>query len=158
MQYRKFKADSIFDGKKFLYNKVLFVKDDHSIEAIVSKEEAGDGVTTYSGILIPGIINCHCHIELSHLKNVIPPNTGLINFLLAVVKNKTVLPENHDELMEDVVNEMSENGIVAVADISNTTDAIAVKKRRTIRWHNLIEVINFNDDHLEEQLLSLIHI
>ncbi len=44
MQYRKFKADSIFDGKQFFYNKVVLVKKDNSIEAIVSKEEAGEDV------------------------------------------------------------------------------------------------------------------
>ncbi|MDQ3683020.1 MAG: amidohydrolase family protein [Bacteroidota bacterium] len=154
MQYRKFKADSIFDGKQFLYNKVVLVKEDNSIEAIVSKEEAGEGVLEYSGILIPGLINCHCHLELSYLKNIVPPYTGLVNFLMAVVKNRTIIPNNHGELISGAEKEMSENGIVGVADICNTADAISAKKNSNIRWHNLIEVINFNDDHLEERLMK----
>jgi cytosine/adenosine deaminase-related metal-dependent hydrolase len=152
MQYRKFKADSMFDGKHFLYNKVLFVKGDNTIEAVVGKEEAGEGVSAYSGILIPGLINCHCHIELSHFKNVIPPHSGLVNFLLAVVKNRTAIHNDKEELIAEAVKEIFENGMVGVADISNTTDAIAAKKSSSIRWHNLIEVINFNDDHLKERL------
>ena len=140
MQYRKFKADSIFDGKQFLYNKVLLVNEDNSIEAIISIEEAGEEITTYGGILIPGMINCHCHIELSHLKKLVSPNTGLVNFLLTVVKNRTAIPANHEELMNEAVKEMVENGIVGVADISNTTDAIAAKKSSSIRWLSLIHI------------------
>ncbi|MFN2438831.1 MAG: amidohydrolase family protein [Chitinophagaceae bacterium] len=152
MQYKKFTADYLFDGKEFLQNKILVVKEDNSIEAIASKDEAGDEISAYNGIIMPGLINCHCHLELSHLKNFIPPNTGLVNFLLTVVKNRVIIPDNHQELMDDSIEEMFENGIVGVADISNTMDAIAAKKNSSLRWHNLIEVINFNDDRLEEQL------
>jgi cytosine/adenosine deaminase-related metal-dependent hydrolase len=154
MKYRKFKADSIFDGRQFLYNRILVVKEDNTIEAIVTIEEAGEDILTYNGILMPGLINCHCHLELSHLKNVVSPHLGLVNFLMAVVKNRTIIPTNHEELIAEAVKEMSENGIVAVTDICNTTYAIAAKKNSSIRWHNLIEVINFNDDHLEEQLIK----
>ncbi len=152
MQYRKFSANSIFDGKQFLYNKVLLAKQDNTIEAIVSSEEAGEGISTDSGILMPGFINCHCHVELSHLKNIVPPNTGLVDFLIAVIKNRLVIKTDKEKLIEAAINEMFENGIVAVADICNTTDAITAKKNSIIRWHNLIEVVNFNDAHIEEQL------
>ncbi len=47
-------------------------------------DEAGDDIQQFSGILSPGFINCHCHLELSHLKNVIPPHTGLIDFLCSM--------------------------------------------------------------------------
>ena len=152
MQYRKFEADSIFDGRQFLYNKVLLIKEDNTVEAIVTKEEAGEGVSAYGGIIVPGFINCHCHVELSHLKNIIPPHTGLVNFLMAVVKNRAIFKNDKEEIIETAINEMFENGIVGVADVSNTTDAISAKKNNNIRWHNLIEVINFNDDHLDTQL------
>ena len=152
MQYRKFEADSIFDGRQFLCNKVLLIKEDNTVEAIVTKEEAGEGVSAYGGILVPGFINCHCHVELSHLKNIIPPHTGLVNFLMAVVKNRAIFKNDKEEIIETAINEMFENGIVGVADVSNTTDAISAKKNNNIRWHNLIEVINFNDDHLDTQL------
>jgi cytosine/adenosine deaminase-related metal-dependent hydrolase len=152
MQYIKFEADAIFNGQQFLYNKILLVKEDGTIESIVSKEEAGDEIASYSGILMPGLINCHCHVELSHLKNIVPPNTGLVNFLMTVIKSRTVVNNNKEKLIEAAIKEMSDNGIVGVADICNTSDAIAAKITSNICWHNLIEVINFNDDHLEEQL------
>ncbi len=130
MQYRKFEADSIFDGRQFLYNKVLLIKEDNTVEAIVTKEEAGEGVSAYGGIIVPGFINCHCHVELSHLKNIIPPHTGLVNFLMAVVKNRAIFKNDKEEIIETAINEMFENGIVGVADVSNTTDAISAKKKQ----------------------------
>ncbi|MBK8952056.1 MAG: hypothetical protein IPM85_06825 [Chitinophagaceae bacterium] len=84
MDYKKFKADKLFDGYQFHTEKVLITKEDGTIEAIVTAEEADD-IETFEGILSPGLINCHCHLELSHLKNVIPPHTGLIEFLCSVV-------------------------------------------------------------------------
>ena len=42
------------------------------------------GVEFYSGILIPGFVNAHTHLELSYLKNVIPQHTGLIGFITAI--------------------------------------------------------------------------
>ena len=69
MAYRKFKADQLFDGYRLHGNdKVLITDETGNVEEIVSFSEAGDDIQTFSGILSPGFINCHCHLELSHLK------------------------------------------------------------------------------------------
>jgi len=67
MAYRKFKADHLFDGYTLHGNdKVLVTAADGTIDAIVNESEAGDNIETFEGILSPGLINCHCHLELSH--------------------------------------------------------------------------------------------
>lgn len=77
MAYLKFRADQLFDGHRFLdSDKVIIVKDGGTIEDIVPLAEAGDDIQYLEGILIPGLINAHCHLELSHLKDVIPPIPG----------------------------------------------------------------------------------
>ena len=69
MSYRKLKADYLFDGKSKLDSgKVLVCKSDGTIEKIVEESEAGNDLQRFSGILSPGFVNCHCHLELSHLK------------------------------------------------------------------------------------------
>ena len=89
MQYRKLSADKIFNGLHWINEgAVLVVNEKGEIRDIVSRENAGDDIEHLKGFLVPGLVNCHCHLELSHLKNVIPPHTGLIDFLLTVIKKK----------------------------------------------------------------------
>ncbi len=153
MRYRKLKAAKIFNGVEFLdENQVLIVTENGIVEKITSQADAGDDVELLDGILTPGFINCHCHIELSHMKDVIPPYTGLVDFLLAVIKNRSTEAEQIEESIAAAEEEMYANGIVGVADICNTPYAIAVKKQSSLRWHNLVEVINLHDSNLEKQL------
>ncbi len=78
MEYRKFKADYLFTGKDFLDgNSVLVTDDAGKIMEIIDESAAGQDVEVFNGILSPGFINAHCHLELSHLKDRIPENTGL---------------------------------------------------------------------------------
>jgi aminodeoxyfutalosine deaminase len=151
MAYRKFKADHLFDGYT-LYgnNKVLITADNGKIEAIVNEPEAGNDIETFEGILTPGLINCHCHLELSHLKNVIPPHTGLIEFLCSVVTKRGFAPEVVQQEIVKAEKEMYDNGIVAVGDIGNTADTAFVKSKNKIRWQNFVEVLSFTDEKAEE--------
>ncbi|MBI3138089.1 MAG: amidohydrolase family protein [Sphingobacteriales bacterium] len=150
MQYQKFRADRLFDGTRFREGKVLITDDSGKVEAIVSPEEAGDDVKQLEGILSPGLINCHCHLELSHLKNIIPPHTGLIDFLCSVVTKRGFAPEVIEKEIRRAEKEMAENGIVAVGDIGNTADTAAIKKSSGIRWQNFVEVLSFTDAQAAE--------
>lgn len=136
----------MFDGRRFRgQDDVLVTDDDGRVEAIVPLQEAGEGIERVAGILSPGLINCHCHIELSHLKDVIPPHTGLIDFLCTVVTKRGFAPEVIQQALENAEREMYGNGIAAVGDICNTTDAITVKAKSRMRWQNFIEVLSFTD-------------
>ena len=75
MAYRKFRATQLFDGYRFRENSVLITDTSGKIIDLVHEDAAGDAVEYLEGILTPGLINAHCHLELSHLKNVIPPHT-----------------------------------------------------------------------------------
>jgi aminodeoxyfutalosine deaminase len=151
MAFQKFKADKIFDGYGFLpSDKVLIVDEQGAVEDIVSSSDAGDNVQQFKGILSPGLINCHCHLELSHLKNVIPPHTGLIDFLCSVVTKRDFSPAMIQQEIIEAEKEMYNNGIVAVGDIGNTADTLFIKSNSKIRWHNFVEVLGFTDEKAEE--------
>lgn len=151
MAYRKFKATRLFDGYRFRNNDdVLITTDVGTVEAIIPIEQAGDDVELVEGILSPGLINCHCHLELSHLKNVIPPHTGLIEFLCSVVTKRGFAPEIIQQEIERAEKEMYNNGIVAVGDIGNTADTAAIKAKSKIRWQNFVEVLSFTDEKADE--------
>ena len=152
MAYRKFKADQLFDGHQFHGNhKVLITDESGKVQDIIPSSEAGDEVQSFTGILSPGLINCHCHLELSHLKNVIPPHTGLIEFLCSVVTKRGFDPGVIQQEIAKAEKEMYDNGIVAVGDIGNTADTAAIKSKSKIRWQNFVEVLGFTDEKADEK-------
>ena len=152
MAFHKYKATQLFDGTQFQADKVLVTKEDGTIESVIPAAEAGEDLIQLDGTLTPGLINCHCHLELSHLKEVIPPHTGLIEFLCSVVTKRGFDPAVIQEKIIAAEKEMWENGIVAVGDIGNTADTAAVKSKSLIRWQNFVEVLSFTDEKAAENL------
>ena len=147
MQYRKIKGNNIFDGYQFVgKDKVLLTQADGTIEAIIDEKDAGADVEIFDGIISPGFINAHCHIELSHLKNKIPQHTGLVNFILDILQLRTADEEIKQAAMRLAEMELYNSGTVAVGDICNTTDSIFLKKDSKLHWHNFIEVSGFLEE------------
>lgn len=152
MRHRNLKADRIFDGQTFSNTHVLVVREDGVIEGLVLETDVRGAVEIFDGILMPGLINCHCHLELSHLQGVIPPGTALAPFLIDVVTKRGEGEARKAEKIKRAEAELFQNAIVAVADICNTADAVAVKKESSILWYNLIEVLNLRDANLNTAL------
>jgi cytosine/adenosine deaminase-related metal-dependent hydrolase len=151
MSFQKFQPDQLFTGYELLGSGgyVLITDDQGKVEAIVMEQDAGDNIQKVRGILSPGLVNCHCHLELSHLKNVIPPHTGLIEFLCSVVTKRNFDPGIIQDEIVKGEKEMWDNGIVAVGDIGNTADTVEIKSKSKIRWHNFVEVLGFTDEKAE---------
>ena len=139
MEYRKFLADRIFDGYRFIENKVLVLRADGFVEDLIDRADAGEGVEIRKGILTPGMVNCHCHLELSHMKGRIPEKTGLVDFVFKVITQRH---DSEEEILEAIARaeeEMVQNGIVAVGDICNNTLTLSQKQKGRIRYYNFIE-------------------
>ena len=141
MSFTKLKADKLFDGYRFRNNDVLVLHEDGTVEAIISIQNAGGDVQEFEGIISPGFTNCHCHLELSHLKNLINEQTGLPQFVQQVVQKRKLPEEAILQAIADAEKEMIENGIVAVGDICNGTYTISRKEKRNIRYYNFIEAM-----------------
>ena len=153
MSYYKFQGDQLFTGYELLHtDHVLIVDEKGTVKDIVMATDAGDNIQKVKGIVTPGLINCHCHLELSHLKNVIPPHTGLIEFLCSVVTKRNFEADMIQEAIVRAEQEMYHNGIVAVGDICNTVDTVEVKSKSKIRWQNFVEVISVTDEKAEENI------
>ena len=141
MRYRKFKADYLFTGEQLLNDKnILIIDENGKIEEIVSALDEGADLEIFKGIITPGFINAHCHLELSHLKEVIPEKTGLVDFVFEVVSKRYFAEEEIIEAIEKAEKEMNQNGIVAVGDICNYATTISQKIKRNLSYYNFIEI------------------
>ncbi|MBK7122032.1 MAG: amidohydrolase family protein [Chitinophagaceae bacterium] len=141
--YRKFSADHIFNGYGFRQQEVLITDTAGVIVDLVCEQEAGDHIEKLNGILCPGFINAHCHLELSHMKGLVPKHTGLVDFVLTVVNERHFEEAEILSAIEMAENEMLQNGIVAVGDICNNTLTIPQKRKGRLRYHNFIEAAGF---------------
>ena len=145
MGYRKFRADRLFDGYRFHEaGQVLVMGGDGQVEGIVDESDAGDDVQRLAGILSPGFINCHCHLELSYMKGLIPEGTGLVPFVSQVMANRGRPEEEILDAIESDGYAMRANGIVAVGDICNTPFTLDHKKNSDLLYYNFIEVAGFD--------------
>jgi aminodeoxyfutalosine deaminase len=142
--YRKFTANNIFTGHAMLpQGNVLITDATGVVTDIIDIKDAGDDIQFFNGLLCPGFINAHCHLELSHLKGIIPEKTGLVDFVFKVITQRHFAGAQILAAIETAENEMLQNGIVAVGDICNNTLTIAQKKKQRLRYHNFIEVSSF---------------
>jgi cytosine/adenosine deaminase-related metal-dependent hydrolase len=140
--YHKFKPQSLFTGHTMIEggNTVVVTKEDGTIVDLINAKEAGEDCKVLEGILSPGFINAHCHLELSHLKGAISTQTGLSEFVKQIVPKRAAAQEIIDAAIEAAETEMFENGIVAVGDICNTADTIAAKTKSKLAYYNFIEI------------------
>lgn len=140
--YHKFKPEFLFTGHTIIEdgNRVVVTTKDGTIVDIIPASEAGEDIQELDGLLCPGFINAHCHLELSHLKGAISTETGLSEFVKQIVPKRAAAPEVIEEAIEAAETEMYNNGIVAVGDICNTADTIAAKTKSKIAYYNFVEI------------------
>jgi cytosine/adenosine deaminase-related metal-dependent hydrolase len=144
MAYRKLKADTTFTGTHMLSDHVLITTESGSIIDLIETAEAGDDIEPVEGLLCPGFVNAHCHIELSHMKGIIPEQTGMVPFLLRVMFERQAEETIKQQAIQQAVDEMYRNGIVAVGDTCNTTDSLSTKSAsHQFYFHNFIEASGF---------------
>ena len=154
--YQKFQASQVFTGTQMLEgaDQVLITKADGTVEAIVSVSEAGDDVQQLNGILSPGFVNAHCHLELSHMKGMIPAHTGLQEFVKQIVALRQIAPEAIQEAIVAAESEMIANGIVAVGDISNTLDTLNQKAKHHLAYYSFVELYDLDPTRAEDKIVE----
>ena len=139
---RKIAATYIFSGNRPpIKNGILICENDGTIVEIIEnqgelKEQAN--LEYYSGILVPGFVNAHCHLELSHLKGKVEEKTGIGNFIGKINKSRNADHEQIESEIYKADRRMWAAGIAAVGDISNTGSTIKAKQKSKIFYHTFV--------------------
>lgn len=157
---KRFTSQLIFTNSgEPLRKGIVTVSDDGTITDITDthgmlKEESS--VEFHNGIMIPGFVNCHCHLELSHLKGAIPKHTGLGEFLVFL---QGIREFDHDEIVASAAsagNDLYREGTQLCADICNNSLTFSLKKASRIRFINLLEVFGTNPSAAESRMDEII--
>jgi aminodeoxyfutalosine deaminase len=144
----KFTSSLIHNGLRFLAGPSTIICDDDGTIIDVLEGVQHPDAKVLQGLICPGFINAHCHLELSYLHKQIPKHTGLVKFIEQVSTIRNNFSEQ--EINVAIINaeaQMKANGIVAVGDICNTTYTAMQKKQRNIQYNNFIEVAGVMDSN-----------
>src|SRR5688500_654877 len=137
-------ADWIYPVSSPRIRHSVVVSDKGRIIDITSRDNIDPSlIEFYEGIIIPGFINTHCHLELSHLRGKIETGTGLIAFIYQVVTNRDATQEEIDAAITEADHHMWSQGIQAVGDICNKADTFQVKQRSKIFYYSFVEMFDF---------------
>ena len=95
----------------------------------------------YDGAVAPGFVNAHCHVELSYMKGLFRKGTRMAGFIDQIneLRDTKSLEEKVRDLSE-AMDSLWEQGVVAMADISNCDDSFAVKARHPMYTRTFLEV------------------
>ena len=142
---RKITADMLLPvASEPIKEGVVVIDEEGRILALGKRPDYGpDELEVYKGVIVPGFVNTHCHLELSHMKSRVDTGTGLLPFLQKVVKFRDIPMEEILDAIERADQEMYENGIVAVGDISNKLDTKKQKDKSPIRYYTFVEMFDF---------------
>lgn len=141
-------ANKIFNGRQYLpEGSVLVIDSQNKLKEIVSNSLDLKGkIEFFDGIITPGFVNAHCHLELSHLKGKIHKHTGIPGFGKQIIMQRMsgFTKEQIHEKAVEADAQMWNNGIVAVGDISNADDSFKIKQNSKIKYHTFIEILGLN--------------
>ncbi|MGB4077749.1 MAG: amidohydrolase family protein [Prolixibacteraceae bacterium] len=130
-----------------LVNGRITVDDDGLITGITNSAGPGDDwpdTEFFDGIITPGFVNAHCHLELSHLRGEIIPRRGIANFIGEINRKRNVPAEKILEAALETDRQMYLEGTVACGDISNTSLTAEIKQRSGISWFTFVETFGFH--------------
>lgn len=126
----------------FLRSAILSFDAEGRVVEITTREaiDSCEGVEFFNGILIPGLVNTHCHSELSYLRGKIARHSGFAGFAdgMARVRHEAT-PEERLAAVRYWDTKMFQEGITAVGDICNGDSTFDIKLKSKIHYHNFIE-------------------
>ena len=146
-------ATQIHDGYTFLEpGTIIEVADDGTIVAL-HPQGSIEGAVFYDGIIAPGFVNAHCHLELSHLQDMVPEATGLIPFLQQIPAQRNNFTDEQKKAARHAAYQyMVQQGIVAAGDIANSNETLDIRLLDDLHLHTFVECIGFTEQFAAARL------
>jgi cytosine/adenosine deaminase-related metal-dependent hydrolase len=122
----------------------------------VVPRHAGAAVERVRGVLLPGLVNAHVHLELSALRGQVPGGGGFVPWVERMLAVRAELrPEQDVEAIDRAVDELAAFGTVAVGEVTNTLAAVLALARRGLVGSVFHEVFGVQREPLERRVEAL---
>ena len=118
-----------------------FVEYDAEDGRILAVGECGPDEEVRQGAVVPGFVNSHCHIELSHLHGKFRKGTGMAGFIDQInALRDWAGADVKARLTQEWMDKMWKDGVSAMSDISNDDSSFKVKSSHKIYTRTFLEV------------------
>lgn len=106
---------------------------------------AGEVVELGHGVLLPGLVNAHCHLELTNLAGRVDASRGFVGWVeeLIDVRRRCTDAEVDAGIVRGIEDAVA-SGTVAIADVSNTLRSIRPLAASTLRAVVLYELLGWD--------------
>lgn len=115
-----------------------------------------DDEAVLDGALVPGFVNAHCHLELSHLHGKFRKGTGMAGFIDQINALRDWAGDDvKTELVRKWMDKLWKDGVSAIADISNDASSFPVKKESPIYTRTFLEVFGTEPQDCDSVMASV---
>jgi cytosine/adenosine deaminase-related metal-dependent hydrolase len=125
----------------------------------VLPRHAGAPVERIRGVLVPGLVNAHTHLELSALRGEVPGGAGFVPWVEQMIGARAEAKPHEDrEAIGRAVDELVAFGTAAVGEVTNTLAAVRPLAQRGIAGCVFHEVFGVQREPLETRVAGLPHV
>ena len=150
MGIRRIAASYVYAADAFEPIRNGFVEYDEADGTIIRTGVCNEGEEVIDGALVPGFVNGHCHVELSHLHKKFVKGTGMAGFIDQInALRDWAGREKKQELVKEWMDRMWERGVSAMADISNDDSSFDVKASHPMYTRTFLEVFGSEPEMCE---------
>jgi cytosine/adenosine deaminase-related metal-dependent hydrolase len=98
--------------------------------------------------IMPALVNAHTHLELSHLRGVIPPSRTFLGWIGGIMAARRAYPDPNDARIlsaaREAIGEARASGTGLVGDISNTLVTVPLLRDAGMPAQVFFELLRFN--------------
>ncbi|MCA8914826.1 MAG: amidohydrolase family protein [Planctomycetes bacterium] len=138
---------------------IVLIAGAHVAEVIVGGEVSGGlkGLAEHTlefdhAVCLPGFVNSHAHLDLSHLHGQVPNGLTFPEWAPAVIAGRGMPQAMIDAGIDDACRMMVASGTTAVLDISVGGDSAAHLAKHGLRGNLALEVLGWSGDAAEKAM------
>ncbi len=138
---------------------ILLLSGGRVVETIVGGQVSGglkglaeNTLDLENAVALPGFVNCHAHLDLSHLHRQVPRGLKFHEWAPAIIAGRMVDPAIVQAGIDDACRMMAGSGTTAVLDISVAGDAAPHLHKQGLRGVLALEVLGWSGDAAEKAM------
>ncbi len=157
---KRFSAQYIITGTGEILKRGVITCDDNGKITDISDTKGNltetPATTFYNGIIVPGFVNCHSHIELSDMKGMLERGGGLGSFVGDIREKRNPSHKDAVRAISQADRDLYSSGTSAVADICNTSLSFSIKDRSRVSYINFLEVFGMEPSGASRRIEDII--